>query len=324
MRARFASVLLALAAAAPAQANDSSAALGADGLVLVGNADVRMAEEELFVSPLEIRVRYVFVNESAADAETTVAFPLPDVDLEALVEVPVGRTTGDPVNFVGFEVRSGGVPVAASLERRAVRDGRDVTALVAAEGVPLGFFDPGFYDALAALPPDARARLVDAGLVVYDGSWVQARWTLETKFYWQQRFPAGRPVRLEQRYAPVAGQSFFTEYDLEDPDESYWFRNFCIDAATHAAIARRFRERKAADPEWFGMLVAHTAEYVLTTGNNWKGPIGRFRLVLDKVKPQNILSLCWDHPLRKAGPTTFVSEIADFAPERDLKILVLE
>ena len=59
------------------------------------------------------------------------------------------------------------------------------------------------------------------------------------------------------------------------------------------------------------------------TGNNWKGPIGRFHLTIDKLKADNILSMCWDGDLRKTGATTFEAERTNFAPPRDIKLLVL-
>jgi hypothetical protein len=63
---------------------------------------------------------------------------------------------------------------------------------------------------------------------------------------------------------------------------------------------------------------------VLVTGSNWKGPIGYFRLVLHKLKPGNIISLCWDGGLQKSGPTTFASARDNFTPKSDIRLLVLQ
>jgi hypothetical protein len=71
------------------------------------------------------------------------------------------------------------------------------------------------------------------------------------------------------------------------------------------------------------LSVSETA-YILKTANNWNGPIGRFHLTLDKLKPENVLSLCWDGELKKTGPTTFESTLTNFAPTRDIHMLVLE
>ncbi|HWE07129.1 MAG TPA: DUF4424 family protein [Rhizomicrobium sp.] len=63
---------------------------------------------------------------------------------------------------------------------------------------------------------------------------------------------------------------------------------------------------------------------MLSTGNSWNGPIGHFHLVLDKLEPGNVLSLCLDGALARKGPATFESTRERFAPEGDLGILVLQ
>ena len=68
--------VLALAASAPALADDSSASLAAGGLVFTKQADIRMAVEDLRISPREVRVRYEFVNDGKKDIQTVVVFPI--------------------------------------------------------------------------------------------------------------------------------------------------------------------------------------------------------------------------------------------------------
>src|SRR5580698_6175018 len=91
-----------------AVADDSSAALGAGGLALTQSSDIRMAKEDLFVSPKSVRVRFEFANDSAKDIDTIVAFVLPDIDTYKYWGEAIGATTTDPVNFVGFEVVADG------------------------------------------------------------------------------------------------------------------------------------------------------------------------------------------------------------------------
>ncbi|MGE8103017.1 DUF4424 family protein [Allorhizobium sp. NPDC080224] len=61
---------------------------------------------------------------------------------------------------------------------------------------------------------------------------------------------------------------------------------------------------------------------ILTTGNNWYGPIGDFRLTVDKLNPESIVSFC-GQGVKKTGPTTFEMRAKDFYPERDLNILLV-
>jgi hypothetical protein len=73
-----------------------------------------------------------------------------------------------------------------------------------------------------------------------------------------------------------------------------------------------------------GMLEAYSTDFILKTANNWQGGIGKFHLVIDKLKPGNVLSLCWDGTLAKTGPTTFAFDVTDFHPRQDLTFVVLE
>ena len=59
--------------------------------------------------------------------------------------------------------------------------------------------------------------------------------------------------------------------------------------------------------------------YILKTGANWKGPIGRFVLRIVKDKPAQKSSVCMDG-FRKADTRTFVLEKRNFVPTQDLKI----
>ena len=65
--------------------------------------------------------------------------------------------------------------------------------------------------------------------------------------------------------------------------------------------------------------------YIWSTGNNWSGPIGKFHLTIDKVRPENMVSFCWDGDVKKTSPTTFEMDATDFFPpyNRELEILIL-
>src|ERR1700722_8842194 len=82
-------------------ADDSSAELGAGGLVLTHSNTIRMAAQELRISPRDVSARFQFVNDAKTDIDIIVAFPLPDIDTSRFSEEPLGHTTADPVNFVG-------------------------------------------------------------------------------------------------------------------------------------------------------------------------------------------------------------------------------
>jgi hypothetical protein len=318
-------VSAAIACASPVSADDSSAALGAGGLVLTQSADIRMAKEDLYVSSKEVRIRFDFANDSAKDIDTVVAFPLPDIDTYKFWGEPIGATTTDPLNFVGFEATADGRKVPVTVEQRAIYNGRDVTDIVKSVGLPINTIVDGS-KAVDKLSKAGIAVLQRAGLVERDGDNTITKWIVRTKFYWRQHFPVGKTVVLEQRYQPVTGQSFFSDSELNGKnaeDARYWQQNFCLDGPTRAAIAAKIAESKKANPSNGGLLNAFSTDYILVTGNNWKGPIGKFHLTVDKLKADSILSMCWDGELKKTGPTTFEAMQENFAPARDIKLLVL-
>ena len=307
-------------------ADDSSAALGAGGIELTKSADIGMASEDLRISPDTVSIRYKFVNDGKNDLDTLVAFPLPDIDAYEYWGTPVGRMTDDPLNFVGFRVVADGKPVAVKVEQKAMHEGRDVTSLVKSVGLPVNVISDHNYERFKNLTSAQRKTLKDAGIAEFENEPGIAKWVVQTRYYWMQRFPAGQAVVIEHSYKPVTGQAFFSEYELKMPagsKDEYWKKNYCMDAGTLSAIGAKLKERKASGKN-DGMLTAYSTDFVLKTANNWKGGIGHFHLTIDKLKPDNVLSLCWDGDLKKTGPTTFEFTANGLHPARDLKFVVLQ
>ncbi|MBI3676897.1 MAG: DUF4424 family protein [Proteobacteria bacterium] len=328
----FAIVCAAVCLATPAFANDSSASLGAGGLMLTKTADVRMAAEDLFISPRQIRIRYEFVNDAPKDVDLLVAFPLPDIDAYEFFEEPLGTVTADPLNFVNFVVKQDGKTVPVQVEQRAFFQNRDVTAIVVKAGAPLNPVHPKYCTSLDKLPKAQTAALIKAGIGEMEGEYLHPHWTTRTKFFWTQHFPAGKTVVLEQSYQPVTGQAFFSRYDVQtdekskDSDANYWQKTYCMDKATLSTLARMIKARGAKGSEGAapGLLATYSTDYILKTASNWKGPIGKFHLTLDKLAPANVLSLCWDGDLKKTGATRFEFSRENFAPAQDIKMVVIK
>src|SRR5438552_12216685 len=197
------SVLVVIAAfvrsPAVAPADDSSAELGAGGLVLTHSAQIRLADEVLRISPKEIAARFTFINDGKSDIDTVVAFPLPDIDTSRFSEEPLGHTTGDPLNFVAFKVAENGRNIPFKIEQRAFYKGRDVTEILQRAGVPLNIVDPRFTKTLDALSSE-KLRLLEAADLVdrESGSFPHPHWLVRTKFWWRQRFAVGKAVILDE------------------------------------------------------------------------------------------------------------------------------
>jgi Domain of unknown function (DUF4424) len=212
MRFLFLVVML-LTGALPALANDSEAELAVGGLVLIPSAHISLDKEDLYISPKEVRVHYVFTNTSAKDIETLVAFPLPD---------QVHNEEGDDYfrDFraeLGFETKVDGKPVALDIVEQAFSQGVDITQRVQALGLPLNQrSDPdGFNAKAAAIPAAERQKLRDEGLLLafeYDAG-EGARWSFQPAWDYRmtvtrkQLFPAGKSITVEHRYKPLTGSN---------------------------------------------------------------------------------------------------------------------
>ncbi len=309
-------VLALLALAAPAAANDSTAGHDAGGLVLTRSADIDMVSEDLSVSAQEVRMRYVFRNRSARGIRTLVAFPMPDRDLTEAHFSEVAYPED-------FRTLVDGRPVTMKVERKALHDGADRTAALAQFG--LAPDSPGA--ALDALPEAQRERLVKLGLAAIDEyddgrGWEKhfvPAWTVRETWHWEQLFPAGRDLVVEHRYTPGTGGSVGTGLALpgfrSSPEGRRMIAEYCIDSGFLAGVDRLARRAGGTVPE-------QRIGYVLTTGGNWRSPIGRFRLVVDKGAPENLVSFCGE-AVRKISPTRFETVRTNWRPDRDLKVLIV-
>ena len=320
-----AGALLATVAAHAAFANDSSAEKAAGGLVLRQDRDIDMVSEDLFVSPALVRVRYVFRNRAAQPRRITVAFPMPDRDLSYEMESEVAYP-GD------FHTMVEGRPVRMSVERRAILNGVDRTAELVRLRVPIspapGQRAENLARAIGRMPRATKERLASLGLLDADSlhadqPQVLPMWTVRETWHWDQVFPAGRDLRVEHRYAPGVGGTAgvpLANHDWRAGENGREYqREYCTDAAFLAGIDRmqaRAEQRQGNYP------MESRLRYILTTGGNWRSPIGDFRMVVDKGSPNAIISFCGDG-VRRLSPTQFEVRHRNWRPDRDLAVLIV-
>lgn len=314
----------------PALANDTSAVLSTGGLQFITNSDIVMESEELFISMEEIRVTYRFRNDGALDQNILVAFPMPDIVPDFFS--PVAYPTGPDDNLFEFETRMNGVPVAATLHEYAYAFGVDRTKTVKQLGLPLVPFTAAASAAADALDDETTERLMHLGLLgldEYDAGEGMERhhwpaWTYKATYTWEGFFPAGETVTVEHRYKPsvggTVGVSFLSEpYEGYDPAQEYAAK-YCTDESFVRAVRATL---SSPDEPWSAPFLESWISYILTTGSNWGGGgIEKFRLVVDKGSPENLVSFCGED-VKKIGPTTFEMVETDFWPERELDILIL-
>jgi Domain of unknown function (DUF4424) len=102
---------------------------------------------------------------------------------------------------------------------------------------------------------------------------------------------------------------------------------YCLDEQGAAGASRLLKQAQAQaqagkpDAERPIGINASEVSYILTTGANWKGPIGDFRLTIDKENPKAVLSLCMSG-LNKIGLTTFELQRTNFIPKEDIRFVI--
>ena len=128
---------------------------------------------------------------------------------------------------------------------------------------------------------------------------------LEYTYIWEQVFSAGKTLTVEHHYDSHPGGSVAFE-----PDAGL-IKHYCIEPDVLAGI----QKMQGALP--------YEVNYILHTGANWKGSIGKFRLVVDKLNKHALVSFC-GHGIRKIAATRFEMLKTDFKPQQDLTILFVK
>lgn len=312
-----------------ALANDTMAELKTGGLSYVQTLDVEMVKEDLFISHEEVRVDYIFRNTTGEPVSGIVAFPMPDITGSPEGNIAMGDVQAD--NFLGFSAAQDGEPVKVDLQQRAIANNLDVTDDLVQQGVPLLPFADATADALARLDANAAEDFKERGVLFNnsydDGSGMKDHrtplWTLRSAYWWKATFAPGRDIHVSHRYKPsVGGTVAVTMLEDGKPQgerfEEYKAR-YCIDDSFVKAA------QKLPPPGDDGSTLYTEAwiSYILTTGNNWGGPIKSFALTVDKGDPRNLISFCGTG-ITKTGPTTFQMKAEDFYPGKDLEILILQ
>lgn len=316
-----AAVLACIVLAMPARANDSEAAIGLGGIELVANRNISMDSEDLYISEREVRVRYRYTNHSDRDLELIISFPMPVETAEAARYGEMRSVPG--LDQLGFRTTVDGTPVKFEVVKRAELAGKDVTVRLAHLGWPMEWSDgsgeiPAF---VARLSPAERSARLAEGLLVKEGANYFPAWDIATHVIRKQVFPAGRSVEVVHRYVPVIGGSVAGALDpqvrRQYPEH---LQTYCVDKSFLAAFDRKAASRGKGEQSTF--YSETWISYVLSSGRNWRGPIGDFRLVVDKGRPESLVSFCMDG-VRKISPTQFEVRRTNYEPQGDLDILIV-
>lgn len=294
-------------------ANDGIGSVSAGGIIVGKTDSVAMKKEVLTVSPDLIKVEYEFVNESKSDVEETIIFPLPAYEA-GYHQSPTYY--GQPKQFsieVDGKRRDYQTVLLAKL------DGKDVTARLKALGLTdkqVAYF-PSFTPFDRKVEPLTAAQkkaLIEDDLLAKlsdDEQWVPA-WSVTVVYQWQQKFPAGKTVRVRHQYAPFVAAGPGASY-LGDGKE--FEQKYCGDKAFYATWNKLAKQRGES-----GFVNAKWVSYILKTGNTWKNGIEDFTLNLVKGKSDELISLCFPGTFTKVNPTTLQVKLRNFRPTQDLNV----
>ncbi len=304
---------------ASALANDSTAELKTGGLILLKSSKIEMQSEDLLISSKEIKIKYVFLNDSPTDIATIIAFPMPRISMSSAggdIEIPNENSD----NFLDFSTSVNGRPISARTELRAYQDDHEVTSILKAARVPLTPNRQQTQSALDRLPKFKKKELIRDNLVDAAGP----RWSLATTYYFNLVFPAGKETRIEHKYHPSVGSSNVTS--LGDPNliSESWIKEkigkYCIDDATLNVITSA---KKPPHMDYGSPFTEERISYILHTGANWMGPIANFHLAIDKGSPENLISLC-GYGVTESTPTLVEFSKSNFTPNNDIDIIILK
>ncbi len=199
-------------------------------------------------------------------------------------------------------------------------------------GVPLAPHLAATNAALDALAPAAKDELVKLGLAEIEEfdvgkgmeKHMSARWTLKTTYFWEQTFPAKAELLIEHHYTPSVGATVQTSIGSKEAMQEDWFAayraKYCMDTSFLDAVEQA---RASAKSDYGGPFSEQRISYILTTGGNWAGPIGTFRLVVDKGDASSLVSFCGEG-VKKIGATEFEETKSDFKPKANLNVLILK
>lgn len=314
MRGWLAAISLAVAlAVTPTLAADEGRGIGyaATGPVFDLPADMSVERLDVHVAFYSVRLAYVF--KSRRHQTVHFSFAMPDMPVDAGEDIAALDKNSEaaglaadtqPANYLKLSVRVNGKPVALGGHGRALLNGKDVTRQLRDAGVPLLSGPDG--SAWRHLTPEVRTKLEASGLINVDA----AAWTYQADFEWDQPFEPGE-TRVEVSYATLA--KYWSDITVDRFPEiapgGSATRVYCIDDAPRRAF---FRKPFSYD--------IYTVTHLAAPAGHWRGPVGRYRLVIDKGAATNLVAFC---PLaaRKISPTTFEWTATNFTQDSPTGVL---
>lgn len=297
-------------------ADDSIGRIGAGGITFLKSADIRMVQEDLKISPKRIYVRYRFINERGKDILETVVFPMPPYGWNPGVSSydQEGPLESFSVTVDGREMKTEKTRRAFLYKKVNFKDilEKDITK----ELKEAGLSDKQVFDTFAdsdvsreninTLNEKQKEKLSKIGALHNESP----RWKVVETAHWKQLFPVKKEIEIEHSYKPFVGNSYSVPYQgkfgfvgddpttgRNDPKEA------CVSKGIKKVIDQKIRSMvKEGVSDVYVWL--DEVEFILSTGRNWKGPIGNFTLTIEKESPDQIVSVCFPGKPKEINPKT--------------------
>ena len=275
--------------------------------MLVANGTVQPEQVDVTIAPDRIRVVYVLRNVGDRPETRLVTFPLPDLDMTSIGDLPplLARPADD--NFVDAVITADGAPVAGRLEQRALALGLDVSAQLVKLGLSPFPYAPSNVGKIKALSDAAKDELYQRGILRMSDDSYHPAWVLKSVLAWSQSFPTGSPVTLALTYMPIVGRPAATAESLASLAKSTCLANDAAKAIKEAASAGTAKR-----------LVV--TSFQATLGAAWLDTIGKFRLTIEKPRAQTIIATC-KSGLKASTPTQIEWSNRDHSVDDDIMVL---
>ncbi len=318
------SILLSMYFCTPVLANDTSGyVLPTGGVVFERQDGIQMQVEALYIRPEQIEVNYIFRNTTDKDITTQVFFPLPPIsavsDFYGYYE--------DAKHHFNFNLWINGKKTDYQTHFTLEQNKREVPAVaLQLWKTPEETLDfRQFHERVSAMPEADRQTLVDGNYLKWDWTFVEnpqtnkweegEGWTIEDgddkmwqkliSYSWQQTFPAGKTVSVRHTYVPTAMTA-----NIGIPFSK------CIDAESQKYRDFVFIPENERTYSWNHLDAQDYVEYILTTANNWQGPIENFNLLVES--PLKSVG-CFDGEAFYGGQYFAVNR-SHYTPEWDISV----
>lgn len=300
-------LLAGLLAPAVALANGPMNGVAVGGIVLNNTDRIALKKQVISISRALVSADYELLNDSPAELEETITFPLP----EYKARDEAGAYAGEPH---GLMITADGKPVPFKTLLVAKHNDVSVTAQLRKIGLTEAqiVYNPAFGLELAFNPltPSQEQQLSKLNLWTKNAAGVAGpAWSVQISYVWKQKFPSKKIVRLHHVYRP-----FVTSGPATWEQQPDFAAKYCADKAFMGAW------KKAKGKAGKDTLDGNHVHYLLKNGNAWKNGIEDFTLNVTKLDSAELVTACFPGDVRRPQAKSLQFRQANFRPKQDLDI----